>query len=180
MLFCTRFSLFLFFLSILYTSITITLSTPVSSLSLHCNYSPATSFFPCFFLKFFLKVPPSYLLFLLLPAFVPIHPVLMFRDKWTWVEAALLPVRIEGSHRRPSVVHLINQPPLQHETVETCICSDGACSYTSPIIINRVWKKDGVACTGYSAIFLTELNSWLHRVQPQEEGKTTCPQNLNL
>lgn len=64
-------------------------------------------------------------------------------------------------------MHLINQRPLQHETVETCICSDGACSYTSLIIINWAWKKDGGACTGYCAIFLMELISWSHRVHSQ-------------
>lgn len=40
-----------------------------------------------------------------------IHPVLIFSLKLIWVEAALLPVRIDCSHMRPCIVHLINQPP---------------------------------------------------------------------
>lgn len=74
----------------------------------------------------------------------------MFSDKGTQVEPALLAVRIEGSHRRPGVAHLINQPALQHGAAEACICSEGSCSHTSTIAINRARsceKEDFVACT---------------------------------
>lgn len=63
-----------------------------------------------------------------------------------WVEAALLPRRIEGSHRRPSMVHLINQPPVQHGTAKK---SDGACSYTIPIVINRAGSSEKGQCSLY-------------------------------
>lgn len=94
-------------------------------------------------------------LFLPFPTSVSMYPVLIFSDKLIQVEAALLPVQIEDSHRRPSVVQLINQPPLQHGKGETCICSDGACSYTSPIVINRTRSSEKGLCSLYSCTIVS-------------------------
>ncbi len=140
------------------------------SLYIYCSsniiiHLPPHFIFSILLFTFILRVPPC----LPLPAFVAIYSDLTFSEKWIWVEAALLPVQREDSHGRPSIVHLINQPPLQHGTAKTCICSKGASSNSSPIVINRAGKKGCVACTGYCAIHLTELNSWQHRVQPQQE-----------
>lgn len=121
-------------------------------------YTSTLSFIPHFSSCFHIRYCPS-------PKIFSSIQSLIFSDKVIRVEAALLPVWIEGSHRRPSAVHLINQPPLQQGTAETCICSDGACSYTSPIVINRARSSQRGLCSLYWVLchISKELNSQLHR-----------------
>lgn len=147
------------FLSTLYT---VQLLSCLPCIFTWCYSTPSFThfFFTCS------KVPLIFpLLFVPLPTSVSIYPVLIFSDKLIRAEAALLPVWIEGSHRRPSIVHLINQT-LLHGAAETCICSDGACSYTSPIVINRARSSERGLCSVYWLLYhiSKEVNSWVHRV----------------
>ena len=50
-------------------------------------------------------------------------------------------------HETQRIVHLINQPPLLHETTETCICRAGACSYTQLTVINRARSSENGPCS---------------------------------